>query len=453
MKKLHTFRRSLALTPAVLAIGCVIAASIAQDAPPPPVVVDEAVAAPAAPDLASLPYLRVQEQRDRRVALEVAARTFTRADGAGPSITLVGVAHIGEASLYRELQKLLDEHDIVLYESVMPPGARAPQGEGDEEKSAATQASIDFLASIIETYRAAHAALPESLDSLDAFVGEKDSRLIHFRRNTAIDAWGKPLIYTPLPDDNTYSLTSLGSDRAPGGESHAADLFAHDPNRPAPVPLPDGGEGLQADLATALGLQFQLVAVDYNRPNWICSDMTMGELQAAFRERGLSFGEIGGALAGSSLPARMVKMFLWLMKSLDAFAEGRITDLMKVAMIEVLGDEKLVGQALGQQMGEGFKEVLIDDRNQVVMDDLRRIIETHPAEGDAAPKSIAIFYGAAHLPDFAERLAEQFNYHPMSNRWFTAMEVDFQKSRLSPAEVRQIRMTLRQAIRQQLRQR
>ncbi|MEE8459505.1 MAG: hypothetical protein V3S08_06515, partial [Phycisphaerales bacterium] len=77
------------------------------------------------------PYMRSVEDPGRTVALEVASRTFVPADADGPTVVLVSVAHIAERELYGQLQAVLDANDIVLYESVMPAGARGAGGSTD----------------------------------------------------------------------------------------------------------------------------------------------------------------------------------------------------------------------------------------------------------------------------------------------------------------------------------
>ena len=79
--------------------------------------------------------------------------------------------------------------------------------------------------------------------------------------------------------------------------------------------------------------------------------------------------------------------------------------------------------------------------------DLEAMIEDEP---DVA--SVAIFYGAAHMADFEEKLAA-IGYHPADDqhpiRWLRAMEVDLAASAMSERELRQIRTMVKQAFQQQ----
>jgi hypothetical protein len=158
---------------------------------------------------------------------------------------------------------------------------------------------------------------------------------------------------------------------------------------------------------------------------------------------------LGGTLAGSSLPAKIIKVLLSMMKTLDVMFEGAIADTFKVVMIEMLGNEKLIDQSVAQ-LGEGFADVILGDRNQVAVEDLKKLIETEPDV-----KSVAVLYGAAHMPDLSRRLREQLAYEPVPAsdiRWLTAMTVDLSKSAIAPSEMNQIRLMIRRALRQQLQQ-
>ena len=104
------------------------------------------------------------------------------------------------------------------------------------------------------------------------------------------------------------------------------------------------------------------------------------------------------------------------------------------------------------QLGKGFGEVIINDRNQVVIDDLKKIIETEPQA-----KNIAVFYGAGHMNDMVDRLKDQLGYEPStyaeSERWRKAISVDFSKSAGPAADINRIRMMIKQTLRQQFRSR
>jgi len=162
---------------------------------------------------------------------------------------------------------------------------------------------------------------------------------------------------------------------------------------------------------------------------------------------GLDFGPLGGTLAGSSFPAKVVSALLGLLRFFDNMTDGAVADSMKVVLIEMLGNPILLEQGMAQ-FGPGFDEVIIDDRNQVAIDDLKAIIEHEPEV-----RSVAIFYGAAHMPDMAQRLKEQLGYEAAEEQWLTAIKLDFKKSAVTQREIDQLRAMVKRMLHQQLRPR
>lgn len=434
--------RSLALSATVMLATRVMAQDAAPTVEGPASQPAQAVKPPA--------FMRVSEVKDKSVELQVAARDYVRADGSGPRVGLVGVAHIGEKSFYRQLQKLLAGYDVVLYESVKPSGASKPGGETAEQRIESTKASMRLVRGMIETYRHQKEGNPPNLESLRAFVAEQDPRLGEFISIASVDAWGNAMQYGLVAGaadpDQTYVLASNGADGRGGGEGENADITLGDEPAPDPMAL-SKDDGLQSQLAEALGMEFQLDAMDYGLPNWRCSDMDMDELNRRLADRGLDFGVMGGTLAGSSLPAKAIKLLLGVMKMADSFMDGAITDTFKVVMIEMLGDPALTDMSL-QQLGAGFGEVIINERNQVPLNDLKALIEQDPPV-----KSVAIFYGAGHMSDLDRRLRE-LGYlpdaGPQGERWLTGMRVDFTQSAVSSRELNQVRAMMKRMIRQQM---
>ena len=129
----------------------------------------------------------------------------------------------------------------------------------------------------------------------------------------------------------------------------------------------------------------------------------------------------------------------------DAFLGNTIADTFKVVLIEVLGDPALT-QASFEQLGDGFEEVIINERNQVAMEDLAISLATAGADD-----RIAIFYGAGHMPDLAERLFDQLGFEEKQQRWLRAMEVDLEASAVDKRDIAMIRRMIKQSMRMQMR--
>jgi len=429
------FASSLASVPPVDEVKDVMTGD--QDAAPSP--------APAGAAAVETSFLRVVETPGESIALEVAAWKFGPREGDGPAVILVGVAHIGDASLYRNLQQILNSCDLVLYESVKPAGAKRPTGDDDDSRRASTQASLTFIAQTIGTYRESVGEYPASIENLLVGLNTVDPRLAQWVELASVDAWDQPIAFQRFQDGHAFLLTSYGTDRAEGGEGAAADIVVHSDMAIPRDPL-SSDDGLQAQLAEALGLEFQLDAIDYGQQNWRCSDMTEDDFAAALAAKGYDFVELGGTLAGSSLPAKVVKVLLRVAKFLDAFMDGRVSDTFKVMMIEVLGDESITESAMNSQFGEGFADVIIGQRNQVVMDDLRAVLDQGGGDAAGRPRSVGIFYGAAHMADFENRLAEQFDYVPKSAVWVPAITIDLRDSAMTEADIAQVRKLIRTSL-------
>lgn len=395
-------------------------------------------------------FIRVAEDKGNSIALEIASHDYIRADGTGPKVGLIGVAHIADATFYQSIAKLLEEYDVVLYESVKPEGTGGARGETHEERVASTRAALTFAGSVIEAYKLKYNTFPKDVAAIEKFVSERDARLLNLFRVAMIDAWKRPISYEPINNKsgNTigYRLRSFGADGRDGGEGEDTDLDLGELPLPEPLAL-SSDDGLQSQLADALGLEFQLTSLPYDKPNWRCSDMAMDEVNRRLAAKGIDFSLMGGTLAGTSFPAAMIKVLLGLIKMADAFTEGAFTDTFKVVMIEVLSDPKMMDQGLAQ-LGSGFGEVIINDRNQVVIDDLKALIDKEPQV-----KSVAILYGAGHMPDLVNRLHEQlgFETEPAQERWLSAMNVNLAESKVTPESLQMIRRMIKQSMRQSLR--
>jgi hypothetical protein len=390
-------------------------------------------------------FLRVDESKDHtRIALEIAERTYTPKNGEGPMVGLVAVAHIADQSFYDELETALGKYDLVLYESVTPTGTGGAGGDTDKERIASTHAAMRYLAALIEAYNGVHDDYPAKIEIVSAWSATFDPRMAGWAVVASVDAWSNAIEYRRLNAETGggFALISNGADGAAGGDGADADLIVTHADDVTPMPLGETSDNIQVELARAINLSFQLEAMDYSHANWRCSDMSIDEVDRALTARGLDFNLIGDTLAGSSLPAKFIKLVLRMIRTFDSFTDGAITDTFKVVLIEMLGDETLIDASMGQ-LGEGFAEVIINERNQVVIDDVAELIANEPEI-----KSVAIFYGAGHMQDMEKRLIEQLSYEPAEATWFRAIDVNLNESAVSPREIRQLRVMMRRALHQ-----
>jgi hypothetical protein len=213
-----------------------------------------------------------------------------------------------------------------------------------------------------------------------------------------------------------------------------------------PAAAPSGanaGYSMQSTLARSLGLVFQLDAVDYDRTNFLNSDLSIAQIQRimAGNQPGTVPGQKGGGNAtfdmllqimdGSSFLGSLFKIGLQIIAT-----SPQMQAVAKLTMIEAIG--RLKGDMSNVQgLPPDWKQlikVLIQARNQNLMADLKDELKKMPRSG-----SIAVFYGAGHMDDLEKRVTGDLHYRPAAETWLTAISVDLRQSGLSPAEAHFLR--------------
>jgi len=167
---------------------------------------------------------------------------------------------------------------------------------------------------------------------------------------------------------------------------------------------------LQNLMTDFLELEFQLRGIDYTRPNLVHADMTSEQFVQSMRRRGESMLKVFFRIMGYAFSQQAtgsggsgdLRLLLALFEKNRALAIKRI-------MAEQFED--LEGSLAAINGPEG--STLITERNKVALQVLRRQL-------DAGKRKVAIFYGAGHMPDFQERLRNDFGLVPISTRWLAA---------------------------------
>lgn len=168
---------------------------------------------------------------------------------------------------------------------------------------------------------------------------------------------------------------------------------------------------LQGGLKEALGLAFQLEEIDYESENFVHADMTPAEFEASMRERDESWGGTFMQLwAASAVTQDPVAQQAGLLAVL--FADDRQLALKRM-MAESMIDQARVLEVLAGEDGS----VLITERNSKALSVLERELE-------AGHRSLALFYGAGHLPDFHRRLTDRYGFELERIEWLDAWRLD-----------------------------
>jgi hypothetical protein len=190
------------------------------------------------------------------------------------------------------------------------------------------------------------------------------------------------------------------------------------------VPRPgDRAEGFvslfQRGIRNLLDLEFQLDAIDYSRRNFVHADLDTATFASLQKERqeslvGMVFEAAMRAMAaeasgegpatGLTLPA--------LAAAFASEDSARALKLLLAREIENL-EALLAGIDEGKD-GEG--SVLVTERNKRAIRVLRRQI-------DRGRRRIAIFYGAAHMPDLEKRLTGELGLRRTAVEWEVAWNI------------------------------
>ncbi len=379
------------------------------------------------------------------VSIELASRKY-EAEGK-PALWLIGVAHVADSSFYEEVTSLLDEMDIVLYESVRPNGSRQPFGVTDEAKITTTKESMDFVADVAKRTAEELGEISESLEDVIADAAILDRRLSSWVEDASVGAWGRPYSMQVNSDTNTITLWCFGSDGKVGGEGSASDITVKrtvdisDDFDEGEISEQDKEQGIQEDMADALGLEFQLDALSYEDPNWFCSDLTIGEVEQKLEERG-GDPTILNTITGEAFTAKIASGMMKLIPILDSLTGGGIRETARLLLIELLTMPN------ADQMMDGIEpelaQVIIVDRNTKVLGDIAAFLET--ADGVS---TIGVLYGAGHMYDLAARLQTKFGYLPVEDSWIVAMTVNPNDSLLEESDLKRMRFRLQYQIHKQ----
>lgn len=170
---------------------------------------------------------------------------------------------------------------------------------------------------------------------------------------------------------------------------------------------------LQVGMKEMLQLDFQLEHIDYQQENLVHADMSPEEFARTMAKRGESVWSIVLRLLGQSIaqqsknPSRTSDLDLLM----ALFDRNRALKLKRLLAEQF---EDLEGVILAFEGEEG--STIISERNKKALEVLKRQLES-------GKRKLAIFYGAAHLPDMEARLKQDFGLVRCGERWLTAWDM------------------------------
>jgi hypothetical protein len=178
---------------------------------------------------------------------------------------------------------------------------------------------------------------------------------------------------------------------------------------------------MQDGMSTILELSHQLNCVDYTKKNFVHADMSPEEFSKSMDQRGESFFQMylrlmGAGIAQSAAATEGTSDADLLMA---LFSKDRALTLKRLMAQQF----DTLGAAMSVLDGPGGTAILTE-RN-------KRCFEVLDKQLEAGKKRIAIFYGAAHLPDMERRLVGDYGFARSGEKWLTAWQLQPVKS---PAE-------------------
>jgi len=233
------------------------------------------------------------------------------------------------------------------------------------------------------------------------------------------------VLFEGISDHSPSGSAPVAESRGAGGGAGSNDGEA----APSQAKL----SSLQSTMAASFGLAFQLDAIDYVRPNFRNSDLSVQELRRLLAEQGgaQSFESLLQMMQGGSFFDALIQVALRFLGTSPKFQA-----MSKLALMEMIG--QIQGDP-GQIRGlppelKKLLQVLIERRNEKVIDDLKAELGKKDRSG-----SISIFFGTGHMPDFEKRLRSEFSYRPAEQEWLTAFSVNLRQAGVSRADVEMVR--------------
>ncbi len=158
---------------------------------------------------------------------------------------------------------------------------------------------------------------------------------------------------------------------------------------------------------TMMGLSLQTTDIDYTQSNFIHADMTQREFERAQNEAGET---IMSAAMGAGLDLSEIDQGLVM----RAMMTGDST-LLKTELIGLLAS---ADDGLG---AEAHQSVLLNTRNDTCLSIVKKALKKDPEL-----KKAAIFYGAAHLPDFHRKITKS-GWTLTTREWVNAWKINLKK--------------------------
>ncbi len=303
--------------------------------------------------------------------LQIAATTL-RKEGSATEIQLLGAVHVADEAYYDALQETMDRADLVLFELVKPE-------------------AFD-TAEMVPTSGGLYGELA------DTFGLSEQMALIDYRRPNFrwLDMTHEEFSHRAQV---IIAKATKRVNKALGRENGGGSLGQAILNSPPEVQR------------ACAALAMQMYAVDSPNPLICAGDPVFGTIQFIMR--------------AALVPLKAEKHYYATFKTEKAF-EDKYKHMLAAGLCQQ--QENMFGQFAALRGSseltdaiidalEEFGDLLVNQRNDVVIDGINEILADNP------PEHIVVFYGAGHFQDMSAKLDAQGWKPAKKRRWYSAIEI------------------------------
>ena len=191
---------------------------------------------------------------------------------------------------------------------------------------------------------------------------------------------------------------------------------------------------MQTFMQKQLDLAYQLDEVNYGAKNFVHADMTVKQFRKRQQARGESMIMLMLKLMREDMAARAKKEKRAVDISTAELLRALLSPTRSVELKYLLARQFNEMERLTAGLNNKKGSVILTDRNKVALKVLKK-------EMDTGKKKLAIFYGAAHLPDMEKRMIEKMGFERKRTRWVKAWDLPkrqpLPKLQPPPAELKQ----------------
>ncbi|MDA8563912.1 hypothetical protein N9L06_05615 [Mariniblastus sp.] len=280
-------------------------------------------------------------------------------------------------------------------------------------------------------------------------VAEKEaSKFLRIRKNASGDPVSmQTSIARYRPDQGDVIVDLIGAVHIGEGDYYQRlnkqfdlyDVVLYELVAPQGTRVPKGGKKestgspldliswMQGQAKSTLGLESQLEKVDYQKAHFVHADLSPTEMGQKMAERGDNALTVG-LTAFAEMLRKQNKMA-------QSATENGVAQMTGADLMDMLDNPLELKKMMAKQfetsgvmeegLGDTLNQLLVVDRNAAAMKVLQKQIVS-------GKKKIAVFYGAAHMPDFEKRMADELGLRPDKHVWIDAW--DLTKAGESPLE-------------------